>query len=189
MKHSDSADPFSQRDFSTRRVVRVAVLAALYAVLTWGVAPIGYGPLQFRVSEVLKVLVLFDPWLVLGIGIGAFFANLTSPFAGPWDLIWMPFTDVVGGLLAWALYRFGLRSRWPVAPMTLYALTTGLAVGLMLWAFGLGGFWLLTGAVTASELVILIAGTPLMFWIEEILERRGAGLRSAEDIGSPEDEP
>jgi len=163
--------------FTTRRVARVAIIAALYAVLTWGIAPIGYGPLQFRVSEVLKVLVLFDPWLVLGIGIGTFFANLISPFTGPWELIWMPFTDMAGGLLAWALYRFVLRGRWPAAAMVIYALTTGLAVGLMLWAFGMGGFWLLAGAVAASELIILIGGLPLMMWIEEILEKRGVGLR------------
>ena len=177
MNHSDNATTSNPGRFSTRRVVQVAIIAALYAVFTWGVAPIGYGPLQFRVSEALKVLVLFDPWLVLGIGIGTFFANLVSPFAGPWDLIWMPLTDVAGGLLAWALYRFVLRGRWPALPMAVYALTTGAAVGLMLWAFGLGGFWLLGGAVAASELIILIGGTPLMFWIEEILERRGVGLR------------
>jgi uncharacterized membrane protein len=181
----DSGNPTSPdlRRFSTRRVVHVAILAALYAVLTWGVAPIGYGQVQLRVSEVLKVLVLFDPWLVLGIGIGTFFANLTSPFVGPWELAWMPLTDMVGGLLAWMLYRFVLRGHWPVLPMAIYALTTGLAVGLMLWAFGLGIFWLLAGAVAVSELIILIAGTPLMFWIEQTLEGRGVGLRP------PEDEP
>ena len=162
--------------FSTRRVVLVAILAALYAVLTWGVAPISYGPIQFRVSEVLKVFVLFDPWLVLGIGIGTLFANLTSPFVGPWELVWMPFTDMAGGLLAWALYRFVLRERWPAVPMAFYALTTGLAVGLMLWALGLGGFWFMVGAVAAPEFVILVGGTPLMFWIEEMLEKRGVGL-------------
>jgi uncharacterized membrane protein len=167
--------------FSTRRVARVAIIAALYAIFTWGIAPISYGPLQFRVSEVLKVVVLFDPWLVLGIGIGTFFANLISPFAGPWDLLWMPITDMVGGLLSWALYRLVLRERWPAIPMAVYALTTGLAVGLMLWAFGLGGFWLLAGAVAASELVILIGGTPLMLWIEETLEKRGVGLRSSRE--------
>jgi len=182
MNRSDSAASSSPAGFSTRRVARVAIIAALYAVLTWGIAPIGYGPLQFRISEALKVLVLFDPWLVLGIGVGTFLANLVSPFAGPWDLAWMPFTDVIGGLLAWALYRFVLRGRWPAVPMAVYALTTGAAVGLMLWAFGLGGFWLLAGAVAASELVILIGGTPLMFWIEEMLERRGVGLRPPEDV-------
>jgi uncharacterized membrane protein len=170
-------------------VVRVAILAALYAVLTWGIAPIGYGPIQFRVSEALKVLVLFDPWLVLGIGIGTLLANLTSPFVGPWELAWMPFTDMVGGLLAWVLYRYVLRRRWPAVPMTVYALTTGLAVGLMLWAFGLGGFGLMAGTVAISELVILVGGTPLMFWVETMLEGRGVGLRPPEEGGLLESEP
>lgn len=172
-----SPDLQSRSSFTTRRVAQVAIVAALYAVLTWGVAPIGYGPLQFRISEVLKVLVLFDPWLVLGIGIGTFFANMLSPYVGPWELAWMPFTDMAGGLLAWALYRFVLRGRWPVLPMAFYALTTGAAVGLMLWSLGLGKFWFLALTVVASELVILVGGVPLMFWIERMLERRGVGLR------------
>lgn len=170
--------------FTTRRMVQVAILAALYAVLTWGIAPIGYGPIQFRVSEALKVFVLFDPWLVLGIGIGTLLANLTSPFVGPWELVWMPFTDMAGGLLAWALYRFVLRRRWPVVPMAVYALTTGLAVGLMLWAFGLGAFGLLAGTVVISELIILVGGTPLMFWIERMLEKRGVGLGTSDEMES-----
>jgi uncharacterized membrane protein len=177
--HSDIQHPTSntQSPLTTRRVARVAIVAALYAVLTWGVAPISYGLLQFRVSEALKVFVLFDPWLVLGIGIGTFFANMLSPNVGPWELIWMPFTDMAGGVLAWVLYRFALRSRWPVLPMALYALTTGAAVGLMLWALGFGGLWLMAGIVALPELTILIGGTPLMFWIERVLEKRGVGLK------------
>jgi uncharacterized membrane protein len=178
----------SHSRFSTRRVVQIAILAALYAVLTWGIAPISYGPIQFRVSEVLKVLVLFDPWLVLGIGIGTLIANLTSPFVGPWELAWMPFSDMAGGLLAWAVYRFVLRRRWPAVPMAIYALTTGLAVGWMLWAFGLGGFGLLAGAVAISELIILVGGTPLMLWIERLLEKRGVGLMPPEESHLSEDE-
>jgi uncharacterized membrane protein len=147
-------------------------VAALYAVFTVAVAPISYGPVQFRVSEMLKAFVLFDPWLALGVGIGTFFANLASPFVGPWELVWMPLTDIVGGLLAWALYYFILRQRLAVLPMILYALTTGAAVGLMLWALGLGGFWFLAGSVAASEMVILVGGLPIMLGIEKWLEGR-----------------
>ena len=63
---------------STRRVVYIAVTAALYAVFTVGIAPLSYGPLQFRISEALKIMVLFDPWLVIGIGFGTFIANSIS---------------------------------------------------------------------------------------------------------------
>lgn len=161
--------------FTTRRVVLVAIVAALYAVMTVVIAPISYSFIQFRVSEMLKVLVLFNPWLSLGIGIGTFFANMLSPFVGPWELIWMPITDVLGGVLAWLLYK-ALRERWPMLPMLVYAVTTGAAVGLMLMMFDLGGFWFLTGTVTASEAIILLAGIPMMFFIKRILDERGISL-------------
>jgi len=60
--------------------------------------------------------------------------------------------------------------------MGLYALTTGLAVGLMLWALGVGGFWFMSATVTASELIILIGGIPLMFGVNKVLEQRGLAL-------------
>jgi len=160
---------------TVRRVVFIATVAALYVVFTVGIAPISYGPLQFRVSEALKVLVLFDPWLVLGIGMGTLVANSLSPFVGPWELLWMPLTDMAGGVLAWAIYHT-LRQRWPAIPMAVYALTTGMAVGTMMFVLGLGGFWVLAGMVTASELVILLGGIPVMFGIKKVLEQR-AGRR------------
>ena len=160
---------------STRRFVFGALIAGLYVVLTLGLAPISYGVIQFRVSEVLKAFVLFDPFFALWIGIGTFFANMVSPFAGPWDLVWMPITDVVGGVIAWGLFAV-LRRRFAVLPMIVYALTTGAAVGLMLQAFGLGGFWFLSATVAASELIILVAGTPMILWIVRMLEARGVSL-------------
>ena len=57
MKHPNSVNALGSSRFSTRRVARVAIIAALYAVFTWGIAPISYGPIQLRVSEALKVVV------------------------------------------------------------------------------------------------------------------------------------
>jgi uncharacterized membrane protein len=37
----------------TRRIVFSALIAALYAALTYFLAPISYGPIQFRVSEIM----------------------------------------------------------------------------------------------------------------------------------------
>ena len=38
------------REVSTRNIVRISVIAALYAVLTVALAPFSYGPLQFRIA-------------------------------------------------------------------------------------------------------------------------------------------
>ena len=160
---------------TTQKVVRVAMIAALYAVLTVALAPISYGPIQFRISEFLKIFVLYDPWLALGIGIGTLFANLASPFVGPWELVWMPLTDIAGGLLAYAIYR-ALGRRWAVLPMLVYALTTGAAVGLMLTVFEVGGFWILTGSIALSEAIIFLAGLPIVASIQNILSKRGLRL-------------
>lgn len=162
---------------NTRRIVLIATIAALYAIFTIVIAPVSYGPVQFRISEVLKVFVLFDPFAAIGIGIGTFFANLASPYAGPWELIFMPVTDMIGGGIAWGIYRL-LANRMPAIPMIIYALTTGAAVGLMLTVLGVGGFWLLFISVGASELAILVAGTPIIFYIARILQKRGSKIFS-----------
>jgi uncharacterized membrane protein len=147
---------------TTRTTVRIALIAALYVVLTFVLAPVSYGLLQFRVSEMLKVFVLLNPLYALGIGLGTLIANLFSPFAGPWDLLWMPLTDIAGGFLAWGLFR--LIGRWSIFPsMVLYALTTGLAVGMMLAAFGFGAWWLAAMPVIGSELIIMIVGAPILW--------------------------
>ncbi len=160
---------------TTTQVVRVAVIAALYAVFTVGIAPLSYGPVQFRVAEALKVFVLFDPLYAVGIGIGTFFGNLASPFVGPWELIFMPLTDMAGGLLCWWLYRL-MGKRFPLVALGVYALATALSVGLMLNVVTGGLFWLLAGPVAASELTILIAGYPLIISIIRLLKRRGVEM-------------
>ena len=154
------------RSVSTRNIVRISVIAALYAVLTVALAPISYGPLQFRVAEFLKVFVLYNPWLSIGIGIGTFFANLSSPYVGPLELIWMPLTDILGGLLAWGIFR-ALGERYPVIPMLIYAFTTSAAVALMLFLLGLGGGFIAGLAIFISEAIILAGAVPIGRYISQ----------------------
>jgi uncharacterized membrane protein len=149
---------------NTKNVVRISIIAALYTVLTVALAPLSYGPLQFRIAEFLKVFVLYNPWLSIGIGIGTFFANLSSPYVGPLELIWMPLTDIAGGILAWIIFR-ALNNRHPVIPMTVYAITTALAVGVMLYFLGVGGTILVALAIFVSEIIIFIGGIPIVTYI------------------------
>ncbi|MDD4343796.1 MAG: QueT transporter family protein, partial [Eubacteriales bacterium] len=63
----------------SKYLVRTAIAAALYAALTLVLAPIGFGPLQFRVSEVMVLLVLIDKRFIAGLTLGAVVANYFSP--------------------------------------------------------------------------------------------------------------
>ena len=55
-----------------------AVIAALYAVLTYVAAAVNlaYGPVQFRFSEALTVLPVFTPAAIPGLTLGCVIANL-----------------------------------------------------------------------------------------------------------------
>lgn len=61
---------------STKQLSRGAVIAALYAAICFFLKPLSYGPVQFRISEVLCVLPVFIPEAIPGLFIGCIIANL-----------------------------------------------------------------------------------------------------------------
>ena len=52
-----------------------AAIAAIYVVLTMVFLPISFGPIQFRISELLCVLPYFTPAAIPGLFIGCLIAN------------------------------------------------------------------------------------------------------------------
>ncbi|MEG1164985.1 MAG: QueT transporter family protein [Oscillospiraceae bacterium] len=86
----------------TRKLVTVAVIAALYAGLTMLIAPISYGTLQFRVSEVLCILPFFFPASAIGLTLGCAIANLMSA-AGILDIIFGSLATLLAGLCTAAI--------------------------------------------------------------------------------------
>src|ERR671933_1431068 len=84
-----------------RRVAVAGVVGALYVVLSLAVAPLAFGPLQFRVGEVLKPLVIRYPATIPAFAVGVGIVNLFSPLAGPPELALMPAVNLAGGALCW----------------------------------------------------------------------------------------
>ena len=99
----------TQERKALRRLVRGALIAAIYAVLCAALAPISYGEVQFRISEALTILPLLMPEAVPGLFVGCLIANLFSPY-GALDI-------VVGSLstLIAALLTARCRSPWTAA--------------------------------------------------------------------------
>ncbi len=86
----------SKPRFSTHRIAVCAVIAAIYAALTVVLAPISYGPVQFRVSEALTVLPFLMPGTVWGIFVGCIIANL---FTGSiFDIVFGSLATLAAGL-------------------------------------------------------------------------------------------
>lgn len=64
---------------NTKKLTRIGLVAAIYVVLTWILPMFSYGPIQFRISEILTLLAFYNPIYVLSITIGAFISNIISP--------------------------------------------------------------------------------------------------------------
>jgi uncharacterized membrane protein len=67
----------------TRYIAQAGVIAAVYGVLSWitvaYLGPLGWGNIQFRVSEAVTVLAVFTPAAIPGLAIGCAIANLLNP--------------------------------------------------------------------------------------------------------------
>ena len=69
-----------RRFFTTKRICRAGVIAALYVALTYAFAPVAFGVLQVRPAEALTLLPLFFPEAIPALYVGCLLANLASPF-------------------------------------------------------------------------------------------------------------
>ncbi len=61
---------------NTKRLVRCALIAAVYTVLCLALAPFSYGAVQVRLAEVLCLLPVFGPEYIVGVTLGCFLSNL-----------------------------------------------------------------------------------------------------------------
>ncbi len=91
----------------TRDISLVAVYAALYAAMVVAFAPISFYALQFRVAGVLRPGIARKRVLAVAYAVGVAVANLFSPFAGAYEIVFMPLMSLVAGLLGYeAAKRF-----------------------------------------------------------------------------------
>lgn len=152
---------------SQRILAEVCVIAAAYAALTVAFGPISYGPVQFRIPEALKSLVIWRPHLVAAFVLGNFLSNITSPQAGIWELGFMPLANLAG---AWLCIVIGRRSAW--AGAAVYAVVIAAAVALMLSVLLGVPFVVLFPPLLLSEVVLIVGGVPIMARIHRAVEDR-----------------
>ena len=156
-----------------RKIAFAGVVAALYAALTVMIAPVAYGPVQFRVAEALCVLPFFYPVTAFGLFIGCLIANLLSPY-GILDIVAGSLATLVAALCT---VRLGKAKRGSVPlkalacfpPVFFNALIIGAVIS---WSITGGGdaFWAALAAnglqVGLGQLVVMYAaGLPLLVYL------------------------
>jgi len=160
----------------TKSLVRTAVIAALYAALTYAQAFIAPGTtsaaVQFRISESLNVLALFMPEAIPGLTIGCIISNLYSIGQGlPLDMIFGSLATLGATLCIYFLRNVKIKT-YPLFAMLMPALWNGVIVGWEIETFFIDGkfhfssFLVQGGLVALGELgVMLILGTALYYAI------------------------
>lgn len=160
----------------TKSMVSVAVIAALYAALTYAQALLFPGTttaaVQFRVSEALNVLALFFPEAIPGLTLGCVISNLYSIGQGlPLDMIFGSLATL-GATASIYFLRNAKIKGYPFFAMLMPALWNGIIVG---WEiefffiegdFHIGDFFVQGGLVALGELgVMAVLGTLLYYAI------------------------
>ena len=140
-----------------RTIVVAGLVAALYVVLTIGLAPLSYNVVQFRVSEALKPLALYSPVFALAFAAGTFLSNLYSPF-GVWDWGIMPLVDCIAALVCWQLRR------WPVVGLFVQAVI--IAAGVAIFPLGIAARlpWMLSFVYVVAPQLVLLFGGYFLIW-------------------------
>ena len=148
-------------------LARSAVTAALYVVLTLVSYPFSYGMIQFRVSEIMTLLVWFDPSYIPGLLVGCAIANLFGT-GGIVDVVF----GTLASAFAFALMYFLRKIKNENAGIFLSSLCPALSSFIIAleMRFATGSeesFWLWFLWIAIGELaVVTLVGSPLAMYIK-----------------------
>lgn len=164
-------------NYKTRLLVRAAIIAALYAVLThlqnlllpgsasWAI--------QCRLSEALCVLAFFTPAAIPGLTVGCLVFNITFAAALPLDWLVGSLATLIAATAIWHMRSIKFRG-YPLLGMLMPALTNAILVGWELTVY-IGGGFLMNGLYVAlgEMIVMLTVGTALL----RVLDKRSLAKR------------
>lgn len=184
--------------FTTRRLCRAGIIAALYVALTYAFMPIAYqGILQIRPAEALCILPLFYAEAVPALFVACALSNLASPFL-LYDVPIGSVTTLIAAALTWLIgflwrnrtgglvhtAKIALGGLFPVLlnafiiPITIVILcgdVSASADGIVSVAY-----WINFGSMCLTEgLWIWALGTPLYFFILRMQKRGVAAFTDA----------
>ena len=172
----------------TTYVAQAGVIAALYAVFTLVMiqTPIGFGPVQLRLSEVVTVLAVLTPAAVPGLVIGSVVANsfMVAQFGAValLDVVFGSLGTLLGAVWAWQFRkRPGLALLGPVitnalivpAYLPIVLAATGF-YDVNIFGIDIASSWPtmyafgVVSVATGQAIVIYILGLPLLMLLKRL---------------------
>jgi len=139
-------------------ITKIAIVAALYIVLTVLIYPLSFNEIQVRFSEVLLLLCFFDKKYGIGIVVGCAVSNLFSPI--PLDVLFGTVQTIVAVVLIGYLRPLILSLILTILSMVIVGLEIAVISSFDMW-------WLITIQVMTGEAIVLLGIVyPLSFLLK-----------------------
>lgn len=152
----------------TEFIARSAITAALYVVLTLLSYPLSYGMVQFRISELMTLLVFFDPSYIPGLLLGCAIANLFGS-GGMVDAVFGTLASAFAFLLMFFLRKLKNEKMGLFLSSLCPAVSSCIIAAEMRFATGANeSFWIWFLYIAIGELaVVTIVGCPLALYLKK----------------------
>lgn len=124
-------------------LVQAALIAAAYTALSYSGFSFAYGPLQFRYSEALIAFAPLTPAAIPGLTVGCVLTNLGSAQLGIYDIVFGSLATLLAAGFAYLFRKIRIHG------MPLLSLAGNV----------------IFNALIISAMIVLVAGTPGLFWI------------------------
>ena len=111
---------------SSLRLARIAISAALYAVMSLAVYPLSFGAVQIRFAEMLVLLCFFNKDYAYAMILGCFIVNLFSPL-GIIDV----FFGTLGTAFAVVAIRYAKRMYLAIIPPVVASILVALELYIL----------------------------------------------------------
>ncbi|MFP4198979.1 MAG: QueT transporter family protein [Halanaerobium sp.] len=145
---------------NTKKLARGAAITALYVVITYVLAPISFGPIQFRAAEALTVLPILFPEAVPALFLGVLLANIIGGLG---------LVDIIGGSLVTLLAAYvTYKNRDNIFAYLSPILFNAFLISIYLHVLFKLPYWLNVIQIGLSQAaVILILGVPLIKYLKK----------------------
>lgn len=149
-------------------MAKIANISALYVIFTLISYPLSFNIIQFRVSEVLMLLCLFDPKNIIGVTIGCFIANLFSS-VNILDIFIGSFATFLSGLLIYLTNYLRIKKIYKqLLASIIPAIINGFVVGGYLSLFLKTPFYLcFLGVFIGEAVVVCLFGNAILLLLEK----------------------
>lgn len=155
---------------NTKFLAVSGIIAALYIAITMMLAPLSFGSVQFRFSEIFNHLIVFSPKYGVGVVIGVFISNWLFSSLGIADLIFGVGHTAITFCIALVIFKF-VKNIWArlilnslLFTTTMFIIAYELNLVLELPFFET---WLY---LAIGEFVVLAIGAPIMYTLNKRLQ-------------------